>query len=258
MSGSAVLVGMPYSVWTEAASWALEWRGVPHAFREHVPFLGEPLARRAAKRAGGVKPSAPYLLAGDSVLFGALPIARWAEAHGDGPSLVAGGGFDEVERVDALAERVRLAGRALVVNRLLASDAALDESHPEAIPKLLRPALRPVARRATRFVAEKYGVLGKDEREGVDELRAALDALEAARGGRETFLDVPTYADVSAAVAVQVILPVRDAHLPLGPAVRAVWTRDDLAPRFGALVAWRDRFYDAYRRRERPPVSGTA
>lgn len=273
MNGHAVLVGMPYSVWTEAARWALDWRRVPHRLREHVPFLGEPLARRAARRAGGVKPTTPYLLvdglltegparvgASDGApVFGALAIARWAEAHGTGPTLAPGADFDAVERVDALAERVRQAGRALVVNRLLGSDAALDESHPGAIPRALRPLLRPVARHATRFIAEKYGVLGKDDGEGSSELARALEALDAARGGRETFLDEPSYADVSAAVAVQVIAPVGDAHLPLGPAVRAAWTREELAPRFAELVAWRDRFYDARRRApaNAAAVSGT-
>jgi glutathione S-transferase len=49
------------------------------------------------------------------------------------------------------------------------------------------------------------------------------------------------------AVVLQMVSPVRDAFIPLGPRMREVWTNESLAADFGDLLAWRDQLYDRHR-----------
>ena len=78
-------------------------------------------------------------------------------------------------------------------------------------------------------------------------VRAILEELRRALGGRDTMRGEITYADVAAATLMQGIAPVDDRRIRLPPATRAVWTQDDLAREFSDLVLWRDRLYDAHR-----------
>ncbi len=78
---------------------------------------------------------------------------------------------------------------------------------------------------------------------------AVLDELRAALDGRAYLLDGElTYADITAAVVLQMVRPVRDAFIRIGPATRACWTSPDLEKRYPDLLEWRDQLYDKHRR----------
>ena len=59
----------------------------------------------------------------------------------------------------------------------------------------------------------------------LDELRAAL------AGGKPTLLGQLSYADICMAAVLQNVCPVSDEFVPITPAVRAAFTRPDLAER---------------------------
>jgi glutathione S-transferase len=57
-----------------------------------------------------------------------------------------------------------------------------------------------------------------------------------------------TYADITAAVNLQMVRPVRDTFLRIGPATRACWTMPALESRYADLLEWRDQLYEKHRR----------
>jgi glutathione S-transferase len=56
-----------------------------------------------------------------------------------------------------------------------------------------------------------------------------------------------TYADVTMAATLQLIAPVADRYVPLGPATRTASHAPAIAGRFGDLVRWRDALYERWR-----------
>ena len=131
---------------------------------------------------------------------------------------------------------------------MMASPAALDESQPPAMPRRVRPLVRPVARGAMRWFARKHGVDPADQSGPRAAVRALLVELRSALGGRPYLTGSFSYADIVMASALQGVSPVADEHIPLGPATRAVWTQPALAAEFSDLVAWRDHLYQRHRR----------
>jgi glutathione S-transferase len=66
-------------------------------------------------------------------------------------------------------------------------------------------------------------------------------------GGRPYVHDVFTYADIIAATAVQLIAPVGEHYIALGPVKRRTWSDPDIAVEFGDLMSWRDALYEKHR-----------
>ena len=50
------------------------------------------------------------------------------------------------------------------------------------------------------------------------------------------------------ACALQLIRPVSNAFMRLGPGSRAAWTCPELATKYDDLITWRDTLYDKHRR----------
>lgn len=237
---------LPVSPWSERARWALEHHGIAYRAREHVPFLGELLLRRVV-RGSGKKATVPVLVDGARVLTESWDIARYADEKGQGSPLVPAAQEAEVRRWNERADGISNSGRALVVSAMLASDAALDEGLPEAVPALLRAASRPVTRFATGWFGRKYGLESKDLARCEAEVREGLLGLREGLAGRPYLLDGFTYADVVMAGTLQGVEPVQSEHFPLRPATRAAWTRPALAREFRDLLAWRDALYAKHR-----------
>jgi glutathione S-transferase len=139
------------------------------------------------------------------------------------------------------------AGRVLTIARLLASDAALQETLPPALPRLARRLLLPVARRVTHWFARKYELDLEAKAAAQSVLCEALDALRTALVRSEYVLGRFSYADIIAASLLQGLVPVADRYVRLGPATREVWTNAQLAAAYPDLVAWRDRLYERHR-----------
>ncbi len=241
------LAVLPVSPWSEQARWALDHHGLAYDTIDHAPFLGERRLRRLAG-GGDRRVTVPLLLAGNEVIADSFDIARYADREGRGAALIPAGREPEVREWNDLSEATKRAGRPLIVAGLLASPAALNESFPPEVPRALRPLLRPLARHGTRWFARKYDLRLDDTPAHLAALRASFAKLRAGlAAGSPYLLGTFSYADVVMATCVQALVPVADRYLPLGPATRQLWTRDDLAAEFADLVAWRDRLYEQHR-----------
>jgi glutathione S-transferase len=241
-----LLYGMSYSPYSEKARWALDHHRVPYEWHEHVPMVGERALRKKAGANGG-KVSVPLAIDGDTVLRDSLAIAKHAERVGHGTKLFANEAA--VATWAARSDEALGAGRVLLFSRLLADRGALRESLPSWVPGFLGGLATPIAARATRYVARKYGAEGADPAAATAKLRETLSAMHKVLGSRDTILDGFSYADVAMAVVLQMVSPVGDEYIPLGPGRRRAWTQPSLASDFADLIAWRDAVYAKRRRR---------
>ncbi len=249
------------SAWSERARWALDHHGLAYRSVEHMPLLGEPRLRRLARRAAtnGESPrkaTVPLLVAGDAVVMDSWNIVHHADRHGQERPLVPAGREAEVAAWNQRSEEMLNSIRALAMNAIRATPAALDQAQPAFVPRFLRPLMRPGVRAAAGYLARKHG-LGAADDEARHEallqphLQALRDAIAALPADRPYLLGEPSYADVVMASALQGIVPVADRYLALTPVEREVWTRPRLAAAWPDLLAWRDRVYERERRPSR-------
>lgn len=243
----ARLVALDYSPWSEKARWALDHHHVPYVFEPYLPMLGEPILRLRAGRLGGPV-SVPVLIDGDGAIFDSFAIARHAERNGSGSPLFPTAHLAEITRWNDRSDEALAAGRINVVTNVAGSRAAQEEALPPFIPAALRPALTGMAQLGVRFLAAKYSI-SRDVAAAEAKVAAALDELRASLDGRAYLLEGElSYADLAAAVILQMVRPVRDAYIHLGPATRACWTMPAIAERYPDLLEWRDQLYDKHRR----------
>lgn len=243
----AQLIALHYSPWTEKARWALDHHRIPYRVEHYVPMLGEPLLRLRTGRLTGPL-TVPVFLDGDTAIFDSFAIARHAERNGSGAPLFPTAHLADITRWNDRADAAMAAGRAFVVTRIAASRAAQAESLPRFIPESIRPALTGMAQLGARYVGMKYGISSDLERAEA-RMASTLDELRAALDGRAYLFDGElTYADITAAMVLQGVRPVRDAFIRLGPATRLCWTMPALESRFADLLEWRDQLYDKHRR----------
>jgi len=246
-STEARLFGMSYSPWTEKARWALDHHQLAYAFVEHTPLIDELSLRvRARKLRGAI--SVPTLLAEREVVMGSLAIARWADARATSEALEQPSDRAAVDRWDAHSERACQAGRALVSLRMRTTPGALEEAVPAFIPSLLR---KTVGQIGVRFIARKYTVDLRAEAAHEAALAETLGAVRAglATGAGQYLLgDRFTLADIVAACAVNVVVPVGAQYVPIGPRTREAWTRNTVAQQYADIIAWRDALYTRHRR----------
>jgi glutathione S-transferase len=243
------LVGLSYSPWSEKARWALDHHRVPFAYQEYLPMIGEPALRvRMRKPLGRV--SVPVLFDESGAYGDSFEIARYAERTGTGKPLFGEDRESSVAAWNERSEAILRAGRALVVYRTLESEGAQAEALPSFVPGPVRPALSSVAKVACAYLRHKYATNASTTFDHESSLRDGLDALRRALdGGKKTYLlNDFSYADVAMAAALQMVKPVNDNFVPIGPATREVWTHVELARQYADLLAWRDALYAKHRR----------
>jgi glutathione S-transferase len=241
------LVVLHVSPWSERVRWALDHHGIAYQLVQHAPFLGEGRLRKLVGDTG--RPATvPVLVDGGNVISQSWEIVAHADRHGRGSTLIPAAHEAAIREWVRIVDTASAHGRALVIGRMLRSPAALDESLPPAVPRWLRPLLRPVTRHGSRWFARKYALdldaIAANEQKVAD----ALEHLRRSLDGRRHLLGELTYADIVAATLLQGIAPVGDEHIRLGPATRTVWTNRELAERFAGLVTWRDALYREHRR----------
>lgn len=254
---TAELLHIPFSPWSEKARWALDARAVPYRAVVYQPLLGEPRLRARLKKWRG-NVSVPVLFAEGAAVPDSLAIARWADAHGSGPTLFPSGAEARIEAWNALAERGLAAGRARSLERVLERPGALREM----LPKKLAPALGrlglAIAAAGVRRTLRKYGATRADRDGHRAELEAVLDELRAALADGNGHL-VPehgfTFADIAMAQVLGFVSPPARG-LRIGKNNREAFHDPDLAPRYGDLIAWRDALYEAHR--PTAPATGPA
>lgn len=242
------LVVLHVSPWSERARWALDHHGLAYRLVQHAPFLGERKLRRLVGTTDGPV-TVPVLVADGVVIPQSWDIVVYADRHGAATTLIPSDKEAAIREWVREVDEASSHGRALVMRAMLASPAALDESHSPQVPKLLRPLLRPVTRYGSRWFARKYGLDLEAVAEHEAVVRKLLGKLRAAVADGPYLLGSFTYADIVAATLLQGIAPVGDEYIRLGPATRAVWTRSEIAGEFVDLIRWRDELYREHRRR---------
>jgi glutathione S-transferase len=232
------------SPWTERARWALDHHKVSYTYHEHVPMIGELLLRRKARTS---RASVPLLADGDQVVMGSLQIARHAEKNAaQGEPLFPAGKEPEIDHWADVAEQISSAGRARLLDRMIASRDAQRESLPSFVPGIARGIFAPSAGMAVRFLAKKYGIDGDTDGRAAETIRPLLEETRTAlKDGYILSKDCFTFADIAIASSLHVLRP--RAEMPLGPATREAWTNTELADEFEDLVAWRDTVYAKHR-----------
>ncbi len=240
-------IALPYSPWSEKARWALDHHRIPYEEIEHIPMLGAPWLRARLRRPVG-HITVPALWTPETVVRDSLAIARYAESRGQGEALFPDGMDDAIDTWNSRGETLLDAGRALLLQRVPQSKAALEEALPAILPAPVRPHLRFVARTGVRFLQAKYEARRRDPDAERTRIREQLCALrDVLTGERGYILGRFTYADVAMAVALQVVRPVANRWIRLGEATREAWEDGMLAGEFGDLLAWRDKVYEGHR-----------
>lgn len=242
------LVGLHYSPWTEKARWALDCKGINYTYREYAPMIGEVYLRWVHRKLFS-KVSVPVLSTPHGPVRDSFKIALFAEDHGKGPSLFSQ--MDQINAWNARSENALAAGRSLLMNRFRENREAQAESIPKWIPGPLRTLSKPLAAVGVEFIVNKYVPKGVSMTSNENALREELLATRNALQGKDYLLGEFSYADIAMAVVLQMVKPVDDKHLRLGPATRQVWTDEKLAKEFEDLLAWRDRLYDKHRNKNK-------
>jgi glutathione S-transferase len=244
------LLGLPYSPWSERAKWALEVRRVPYRFRVYRPLIGEPALRMKTGRWQGAVTVPIFVDERGTVYDDSVRIARFADAHGDGPPLFPKASAVAVEHWIDISERALAAGRALSLARTLKDDEALAELLPRGLRKRLGPLGPHVAALGVRRTLRKYAANTTSLDAHRATVRAALRelrvTLEKSTTSPKTLLGAFTFADIAAAQMLAFIAPPAFG-LKLGKANRKAFTDPELAGDHADLIAWRDALYDAYR-----------
>lgn len=240
-----VLYKIHYSPWSEKAKWALQARGIAHKQVEYLPMI-ETLWLRARTGRWTGKLTVPVLIADGQQVGDSFLIAQWAAVRGQGPELIADGRLAEVAAWNDRCETVMANGRALVTPRV----AGQPDSALEQIPPALRwigPLSAPLVKLGVRYLQEKYALdaVGQDGRR--EAIRTELIGLRQALQGGDHLLGSFSFADIAMAVALQVVQPVADQFIKLGPATRRQWRDPILADEFADVLAWRDRIYAGFR-----------
>jgi len=242
------LLALPYSPWSEKARWALDHHKVRYEEEAYLPMLGVPALRLRTRKLAG-KVTVPVFFDGGAIFTDSLDIARHAESTGHGPRLFPESCLPEVLDWNERSEMACEAGRALVTSRLAQDTDALLETLPSAIPGALRGAMLPVARSGVSYFVRKYSLDTRSLQENEAKVREHLDAIRTGlKGGAHLVGGRFTYADIAMAVIVQMLVPVADRFLKIGPSTRRAWTHDRLAKDYADLVEWRDLLYGKYRK----------
>ena len=148
----ALLIGESFSPWTKKARWALEYCDIDYDYQEYTPTLSEPGLRWKLKQLTG-SVSVPVLFMNGQVFRDSWEIAKHAnKVAGDGPL----GDMEKIAPWNDLSEAALAEGRTKVVRCILESDAALEESIPTFVPKLVRGKML--------FVARDDNTAGENER----------------------------------------------------------------------------------------------
>lgn len=251
---TAKLIGMPISPYTERARWALDYCRVPYHFQEHLVMLGMPALRlQTGKWTGDL--TVPVLIDGPQRFFDSFDIAQHAASLRSSKESSADEGLfprdllSAITEVNALSDEALDAARALTLLDMSHNADALRESVPPFIPKALSGLATPLVRLGVSYLRSEFQIRPEDRDRHQGRLSAALERLENQlnAGGGLFLLGRLTYADFTAAVTLQFVCPAPQNRMPLGPAMRRLFTRPELMQRFSGLLAWRNTLYENYR-----------
>ncbi len=187
------------------------------------------------------KATVPLLLTARGALTDSWDIALWSAAQApSGRSLLPEDMEEAILEWEDLAEEVMQLGRARVTRALVRTPEASRESVPGVL-RHLGPFTTLLGNVGSRYIASKYGVdVAERDAEASERVCALLEEVRGALYPNGTLLGARTYADISVATALQFVMPVADALIPLGENSRPLWHWPEVAGQYPDLLAWRD------------------
>jgi glutathione S-transferase len=243
-TSNLTLFYIPFSPWSLKARFVLHHHGIGVDARVYAPVLDE-LRMRVRLRKPRGRITVPVLFTPEGTLTDSWQIANYAERVGKGTPLLPAAGLSEIEAWNSASERLLSAGRARSMVRATGDLDAVIETLPEPVKKYAFVAA-PVGRVGVRLFNRKYGIRANDVLLHESTMRLELDHLrQALAGGRRYLLGAFSYADVTMALALQVLEPLPET--PLGPRSRAAGTDDVLKRSYADLLRWRDDIHTAHR-----------
>ena len=232
------LIGITYSPWTYKARWALAWHGIDHRYKEYLLMLGKVGLRL---KMGGKRESVtvPVLFAQDRLLDNSYAIACWADEVGSGTSLSATD--PAASEWNDWGDRLSSLGRIRTTLTVADDREALLASVPSPLNRI--PGALAIARKGVSYLLKTYP-LETPSADIDSEMADLLCRLESAVLSGPYLLGRPSYADIAAATALQMVSPAADEFVPLVEQVRPHWRSETLSERFPKVLAWRDMIFD--------------
>ncbi len=245
------LLGLPYSPWTERARWALDHHRVPYEFAFYMPILGEPLLRLRLGKLGHA--TVPVLFRnGKPPITDSVDIAKAAGSLAVEGANVASlfppereAGIDEwLTELEVMLA----ASRNIVGTKTVTNDEVLAAEAPKWIPGPMRAF---AARSVMKLFLAKYGLPDRDATNDQAIMRTFLirttSRVSALPKEKPYLLGEFSFADISLATGLQMILPVRHERVRMRSQLRNAWTQTELIPLCEPLLAWRDELYRKHR-----------
>jgi glutathione S-transferase len=242
------LYTLSYSPWSEKARWSLDHLGCTYREREFVPLLSEVSLRRRTGVRG--KLTVPLLVTEEKrALRDSFEIVKRQDREAPSGRVIPAQWADAIAAWNQSCEAILSAGRVLCIRAARSDRAAQLEGLPRQIPTVFRALLRPVvAPLGLYYLRRKYHLDAMPTAQVKAIIDERLGELSRALArGRDTIFERFTFADIAMACALQLVSPVDNRYIQLGPATRRCCTQPALAEKFGDLVHWRDRLYQTYR-----------
>ncbi|CAL8465486.1 g5022 [Coccomyxa elongata] len=245
--GKPELVGLLGSAWTLKARWALKSQEVKYNFIPYSPIFGAYWLRYKSGKWSGQLTTPILFTPNDGVLFESFDIAQWADDHGNTastPSLFPADKVEDIRRWNEASDTALYFARAQVY-KLLAQNRAARVS---LLPPFMK-ALGPLADAVSSWMLWQFSSKYADTTStaSIDKTRAVLKSLRAAIEENNGYvLGSFTYADITMAVAVQVVAPVGPPFTKLSDDRREDLTNHELQAEFGDLLTWRDAIFQKH------------
>ncbi|KAK9903239.1 hypothetical protein WJX75_000529 [Coccomyxa subellipsoidea] len=240
----AELVSLPGSAWSLKARWALKHHDIKYKTTAYTPVFGAWWLRfRSGKWSGRI--TTPVLFTPkDGVLFESLDIAQWADDHSCALTalpLFPADKLGDVSRWNAAADTALHYARSRVF-AALKNDKAMRMSRLPPFIKSLGPLADLFGVWYLNQFSSKYDDLSSAA--SLEKTKVVLrDLQKAIKANSGYVLGNFTYADITMAVAIQVIEPVGPPFSKLPDAARAALTHQELKAEFGDLLTWRDQIF---------------
>lgn len=253
MGSRRQLTGLFYSPWTEKAKWALDYHHLPYHYHEHFMILDVPRLRLTLRkfRGGITVPALVDKTVQPAVrLMDSWEIASHADQIGKREKLLPENQVGEIRQFNERSESALSAGRVLLVQKMVEDRGARLEALPPMIPSSFRRPLRFLSGIGLAYLRREFEIGEGRVRENEKILREILLSLRAilSKGKVSYLLGSFSYADIAMAVILQLVDPVSNRYLPIGPALRRSFRQERLAGEFQDLLEWRDRLYRDHRR----------
>lgn len=236
------LFGISYSPWTTQARWALDHHVIRYSYTEHVPMITNMLLRVAARRFTG-KISVPLLVADGRSFDESWQIVAYADRTGHREKLIPLTMVDSIREWHDTCDIAHQSNRIIVTDATAHNEDAKRENLPDFFPEFSKNVLTPLADLGVAYLGMKYDFRHSIIAEEKKKVREVLTKVRKGLAGKNYLYDHFTYADITAAGVLNFVRPVSERYLKLKPAMRQVFTQEDLAQEFSDLIEWRDRLY---------------